>query len=151
MINIAVTNCYIDKISKLEELQTMSYYFNKVLENDNFDDVYNRVVTELKLEGFGVLTQINVDEVLKEKLGVKFKKYAILGACNPHAAYRLLKKEEKVGAFLPCNVVIEEHDDGNIEVFSVDPIAALKAVNNNTIGCHLIDIQQKLKRVIENI
>jgi uncharacterized protein (DUF302 family) len=129
----------------------MSYYFNKVLENANFNDVYDRVVSELEHEGFGVLTQINVDETLKKKLGVNFKKYVILGACNPHAAYKLLRKEDKVGVFLPCNVVIEEHENGSIEVFAVDPIAAFKAVNNNTIGCHLIDIQEKLKRVIEKI
>ncbi len=129
----------------------MKYYYNKVIENDSFDNVILRVTEELKNVGFGVLTTINVHDTLKEKIDVDFKKYTILGACNPHAAYKILQKEDKAGVFLPCNVIVEEHEDGTIEVFAIDPIASMKAVDNNTIGCHLIDVQQKLRKAVDDV
>ncbi|NQU32998.1 MAG: DUF302 domain-containing protein [Bacteroidetes bacterium] len=129
----------------------MSYYFTKILKGASFDATVQKVTEELKREDFGVLTEIDVTSTLKKKLDVDFKKYTILGACNPHSAYKVLKKEDKIGVFMPCNVVVEEHENGDIEVFAVDPIAALRAVDNDTIGCHLIEMQQKLQRVIENM
>ncbi len=129
----------------------MSYYFTKILKDASFDATVQKVTEELKREGFGVLTEIDVTSTLKKKLDVDFKKYTILGACNPHSAYKVLKKEDKIGVFMPCNVVVEENENGDIEVFAVDPIAALRAVDNDTIGCHLIEMQQKLQRVIENM
>ncbi|MBC8319616.1 MAG: DUF302 domain-containing protein [Bacteroidetes bacterium] len=129
----------------------MSYYFNKILKSKNFDEAIKQVTSGLRKEGFGVLTEIDVKETLKKKLDVDFKRYTILGACNPNSAYNILQKEDKIGVFLPCNVIVEEHENGDIEVVAVDPIASFAAVKNDTIGCNLIDIQQKLIRIIHNL
>lgn len=99
----------------------MSYYFNKILKGKNFDEAVEYTKAELKKEGFGVLTEVNVSETLKNKIDVDFKKYKILGACSPEHAYRALTSEDKIGVFLPCNVVVEELVDGNVEVSAVDP------------------------------
>ncbi|NQV77233.1 MAG: DUF302 domain-containing protein [Lutibacter sp.] len=129
----------------------MSYYFNKVLKGKTFDEAVELVTVELKKEGFGVLTTIDVKETLKNKIDVDFKKYKILGACNPHSAYKALQNEDKIGVFLPCNVIVEEHENGEVEVSAVDPIASMTAVKNDTLGSIAIEIQQKLKNVIANI
>ncbi len=105
----------------------------------------------MKKEGFGVLTKISIDETLKNKIDVDFKKYTILGACNPKFAYEALKREDKIGVFLPCNVIVEEHENGDIEVSVVDPIASMISVKNDTIGELALEIQTKLKRVINNL
>jgi uncharacterized protein (DUF302 family) len=129
----------------------MSYYFSKILKNRNFDEAIGQVTAELKKEGFGVLTEIDVKETLKKKIDVDFKKYKILGACNPHFAHKVLTKEDKIGVFLPCNVVVEEHENGEIEVSAVDPIASMLAVENKGIEELAKEVQQKLKRVIESL
>jgi uncharacterized protein (DUF302 family) len=129
----------------------MSYYFSKVIKNKNFDEAIVHVTEELKKEGFGVLTEINVSETLKKKLDVDFKKYKILGACNPQSAYKALQGEDKIGVFLPCNVVVEEHENGEIEVSAVDPIASMMSVKNEALGSVATEIQQKLKRFVENL
>nr|NQU93094.1 DUF302 domain-containing protein [Bacteroidota bacterium] len=129
----------------------MSYYFNKVLKGKSFDEAIELVKAELKKEGFGVLTEIDVKETLKQKIDVDFKKYTILGACNPHSAYKALQHEDKIGVFLPCNVIVEAHDNGEVEVSAVDPIASMSAVKNEALGSIAIEIQQKLKRVIDNL
>ncbi|MBK6281758.1 MAG: DUF302 domain-containing protein [Draconibacterium sp.] len=129
----------------------MSYYFSKILKNRNFDEAIGQVTVELKKEGFGVLTEIDVKETLKKKIDVDFKKYKILGACNPHFAHKVLTKEDKIGVFLPCNVVVEEHENDEIEVSAVDPIASMLAVENKGIEEFAKEIQQKLKRVIESL
>ncbi len=129
----------------------MSYYFSKVVSGKNFDEATDLVIAELKKEGFGILSEINVGETLKNKIGVDFKKYKILGACSPKHAYRALSSEDKVGVFLPCNVVVEEHENGDVEVSAVDPVASMAAVKNNSLGEVAIEIQQKLKKVIKNL
>ena len=129
----------------------MSYYFNKVLKGKTFDEAVELVTVELKKEGFGVLTTIDVKETLKNKINVDFKKYKILGACNPHSAYKALQNEDKIGVFLPCNVIVEEHENGEVEVSAVDPIASMKSVKNDALGSIAIEIQQKLKNVIANL
>jgi len=129
----------------------MSYYFNKTLKTKSFDIAIDQVIEELKREGFGVLTQIDVKATLKEKIDADFKKYIILGACNPKYAYKALQTEDKIGVFLPCNVIVEEHDNGNIEVSAVDPIASMSQVKNHTLGDIAIEIQNKLKVVIGNL
>jgi len=126
----------------------MSYYFNTTLKGKTFDEAIELVTAELKKEGFGVLTQIDVKETLKKKIDVDFKKYKILGACNPTFAHKALQGEDKIGVFLPCNVVVEEHENGEVEVFAVDPIASMMAVKNEALGEVANEIQQKLKRVI---
>lgn len=128
----------------------MSYYFNKTI-NGNFDDVIVKVTEELKKEGFGILTEIDVKETLKKKLDVDFKKYKILGACNPPFAYEALKSEDKIGTMLPCNVIVIEQAPGQVEVAAVDPIASMQAVNNPNLGKVASEVQSKLKRVIDSL
>ena len=129
----------------------MSYYFNKVMIGYNFNEAVEKVAAELKNEGFGILNEIDIQETLKKKIDVDFKKYKILGACHPHFAYKALKSEDKIGLFLPCNVVVEEHENGDIEVSIIDPISSMRAVENKDLGELAAQIQQKLMNVINNL
>ncbi|MDP2088669.1 MAG: DUF302 domain-containing protein [Flavobacteriaceae bacterium] len=129
----------------------MSYYFNKILKNRSFEEAVELVTIELKKEGFGVLTEIDVKATLKKKIDVDFKKYIILGACNPHFAYQALQNEDKIGVFLPCNVIVEEHENGEVEVSAVDPMASMMSVSNNQLENIAVEVQQKLRQVIENL
>lgn len=129
----------------------MSYYFNTTLKNTTFEDALEKVTAELKKEGFGVLTEIDVKETLKKKIDVEFKKYKILGACNPHFAHKALTKEDKIGVFLPCNVVVEENDNGEIEVSAVDPIASMQAAENESLIGIATEVQEKMKKIIANL
>ncbi len=129
----------------------MSYYINNTVKNTSFDEAVEKVTEELKKEGFGVLTEINVSETLKKKIDVDFKKYKILGACNPQFAYKALSAEDKIGVFLPCNVVVEENDNGEIEVSAVDPIASMMSVKNESLVGLATEIREKLVRVIGNM
>jgi len=128
----------------------MSYYFNKVL-NVTFDDAVTRVEEELKKEGFGILTEIDVRQTLKKKLNVDFRNYRILGACNPSFAYKALLAEEKIGTMLPCNVVVLETIDGDVEVSAVDPVASMQAIQNEGLGDIANQVREKLKRVIDQL
>lgn len=129
----------------------MKYYFNKTLLNTSFENAIEKVTEELKKEGFGVLTEIDVKETLKKKLDVDFKKYKILGACNPSFAYMALQTEDKIGTMLPCNVVVEEHLNGNIEISAIDPMASMQAVENKELGMIAGEVRGKLKKVIGNL
>ena len=128
----------------------MSYYFTKTLDV-SFDEAITRVTEELKKEGFGILTDIDVKETLKKKMNVDFKKYRILGACNPPFAYKSLQAEDKVGLMLPCNVVVQEISDGKIEVAAIDPIASMQAIENPKLRDVAEQVQVKLKKVINNL
>ena len=141
--------CFLQLINGLNT-QIMSYHFSKIV-NDGFDTVIEKVTVELKKEGFGVLTQIDVEDTLKKKLDVDFKKYRILGACNPHFAYEALKAEDKIGTMLPCNIVVQEHENNKVEVSAVDPVASMMAIKNDTLGDVAIQVRQKLNRVIDNL
>jgi len=129
----------------------MDYYFNKTIKGKSFDEAIELVTNELKNEGFGVLTEIDVKETLKKKIDVDFKKYKILGACNPTFAHKALQSEDKIGVFLPCNVVVEEHDNGDVEVSAVDPMASMSSVENKNLGELAGEVQQKMKKVISNL
>lgn len=130
----------------------MSYYFSSIIKEKNFEEALEQVTGELKKEGFGVLTEIDVKQTLKNKIDVDFKKYKILGACNPHFAHKALQAEDKAGTLLlPCNVVVEEHESGDIEVSAVDPMASMDAIQNNELTAIASEVQQKLKRVIGNL
>jgi uncharacterized protein (DUF302 family) len=129
----------------------MSYYFSTKVKDLNFDDAIENVTEVLKKEGFGVMTVIDVKEKFKEKIDVDFKKYTILGTCNPHFAYEALKNEDKIGVLLPCNVVVEEHENGEIEISAVDPIASMGAVKNESLNDIALEVQQKLKSIIESL
>ena len=128
----------------------MKYYFSKTV-NLSFDDAIEKVMAELKKEGFGVLTDIDVKQTLKKKLDVDFKKYRILGACNPSFAYKALQAEDKIGTMLPCNVIVQEIDEGQVEVAAIDPVASMQAVANPALKDVAEKVQAKLKKVIENI
>ena len=127
----------------------MKYYFNKVVDM-TFDEAINKVTEELKKEGFGVLTEIDVTGTLKKKIDVDFRKYRILGACNPGFAHKALLEEDKIGTMLPCNVIVQETSDGKVEVAAVDPMASMQAVQNENLGEIASQVQSKLKQVIEN-
>lgn len=127
----------------------MSYYFNKIVTGE-FSEVIENVTEELKKEGFGILTEIDVKATLKNKLDIEFRNYRILGACNPSFAYKALQVEEKVGTMLPCNIVVQERPDGKIEVSAVDPVASMQAIDNITLGEVAQIIRQKLKKVINS-
>ncbi|HRN55303.1 MAG TPA: DUF302 domain-containing protein [Agriterribacter sp.] len=128
----------------------MSYSFSKTV-NDDFDTAISKVTEALKKEGFGILTEIDVKETLKKKLDVDFRKYKILGACNPHFAYEALQAENKIGTMLPCNVIVQEHPNGKVEVSAVDPVASMMAVKNDTLAGTAAQVREKLHRVIENV
>lgn len=125
----------------------MSYYFSKKIKG-SFAVVLERVTSSLKKEGFGILTEIDVQETLKKKLDVEFQKYIILGACNPPFAYKALLAENKIGTMLPCNVIVQEKEDGEVEVAAVDPVASMKAVDNPELLEISKQIQEKLKNVV---
>jgi uncharacterized protein (DUF302 family) len=126
----------------------MSYYFNKTV-SLGFDEAITRVTDELKKEGFGILTEIDVKETLKKKIDVDFRRYKILGACNPQFAYRALMLEDKVGTMLPCNVIVQELDNG-VEIAAIDPIESMQAIKNPGLGDIATEVQTRLKRVIDN-
>ena len=128
----------------------MAYYFSKTVLED-FDKTIEKVTEELKKEGFGVLTEIDVKETLKKKLDVDFKKYKILGACNPNFAHKALQAEDKIGVMLPCNVIVEEQAPGKTEVSAVDPIASMQSVENNQLEPIAGEVRDKLKKVIESL
>jgi uncharacterized protein (DUF302 family) len=125
----------------------MKYYFEKTLTTD-FETAVAKTKEALKSEGFGVLSEIDIHEKLKEKLGVDFRRYKILGACNPAYAYKALQKEDKIGVMLPCNVIIQEITEGKIEVAAVDPVASMSAIENPGLRDIAGDIQKKLKNMI---
>lgn len=128
----------------------MAYYFNKIV-NLSFDDAVSKVTEELKKEGFGVLTDIDVAATLKKKIGVDFRNYRILGACNPPFAHKALLSEDKIGTMLPCNVIVQELDNGKVEVAAVDPVASMAAVENKSLGDVAHTVRSKLKAVIDSV
>ena len=128
----------------------MSYYFSKIL-NVPFEEAISKVTEELKKEGFGILTEIDVKEALKKKLNVDFRKYKILGACNPPYAYKALQAEDKIGLMLPCNVIVQELPNGKVEVAAIDPVASMAAVDNLKLREVGEQVRVKLKAVIDNL
>lgn len=128
----------------------MSYHFTTSLDGD-FDAAIEKVTAALGEKGFGVLTTINVQGALKEKIGVDIKPYTILGACNPRYAHQALQLENKIGTMLPCNVVVQELESGDIEVSAVDPLASMSAIENPGLADVAGEVQVLLKNVIEGL
>lgn len=128
----------------------MKYYFSKVITKD-FNEAIDQVTDALKAEGFGILTEIDVQATLKKKLNVDFRPYKILGACNPPFAYKALQAEEKIGTMLPCNVIVQSKENGKVEVSAIDPVASMQAVGNESLGEIAQEIRSKLKSVIEHL
>ena len=125
----------------------MNYYFSKITDS-SFEEVVVKVANELKKEGFGILTEIDVRETLKKELDVKFQKYKILGACNPPFAYEALQAENKIGVLLPCNVIVQELPDGKVEVAAIDPVQSMQIVGNPTLKAVAEQIRTKLRDVM---
>ena len=128
----------------------MSYYFSKKV-NVSFDDAVAKVIVELKEEGFGILTEIDVKETLKKKLNVDFQRYRILGACNPPFAYKALTAENKIGVMLPCNLIVQDISGGQVEVAAIDPLASMQAVDNPALKEIASEISKKLKKVVDRV
>lgn len=129
---------------------TMNYFYSKITDK-SFDEAITAVTELLKEEGFGVLTEIDVRETLKKKLDVDFKNYRILGACNPGFAHKALLAEDKIGVMLPCNVIVEEHEDGRVEVSAVDPVASMQAVSNDGLKPIAEEVRSNLQKVIDRL
>ena len=128
----------------------MSYYIGKIVET-SFGETLERVASALKDQGFGVLTEIDVQDTLKKKLNVDFRKYRILGACNPPFAYRALQAEDKIGVLLPCNVIVQETTEGSVEVSAMDPAEAMAMIENADLKDVAEQVRGKLQRVIDSL
>ena len=125
----------------------MSYYFSRTVQT-TFDDAANRVTEELKKEGFGVLTDIDVKDTLKKKLGIDFRRYRILGACNPNFAYQALQAEDKIGTMLPGSVIVQEVEGVGVEIAAIDPVASMQAAKNPKLESIAAQVRSKLKAAI---
>ena len=132
------------------EMNRTTYGFSKSV-NLTYENALQKVTEELQKEGFGVLTEIDVKETMKKKLDVDFRNYKILGACNPPYAYKALQAEEKIGTMLPCNVIVQEMSDGQVEVTAIDPMASMQAVENPALEEIAAEIRNKLKAVIDSV
>ena len=128
----------------------MSYYFNTIVSGD-FDTTIEKVTQLLEKEGFGILTQIDIKETLKKKLDVDFKKYKILGACNPPFAYKALQSEDKIGTMLPCNIIVQELGPNKIEVAAINPMVSMQAVKNSQLEDVAQEVSGRLKHVIKQL
>ena len=128
----------------------MSYYFNKTV-SGSFDEVIEKVIELLDNEGFGVLTEIDIQKTFKKKLAINFKRYKILGACNPSFAYKALTLEDKIGTMLPCNIIVQELEDNLVEVAAVNPLESMLAVINKELIEIAQDVSKKLENVVHNL
>lgn len=128
----------------------MAYHNSKTV-TTGFEETIDIVTEELKKEGFGVLTEIDVKETLKKKLDVDFRKYRILGACNPPLAYKALSSEENIGVMLPCNVIVQEKEGGIVQVSAINPMESMKTVANPNLEEVAETVSQKLANVISNL
>jgi uncharacterized protein (DUF302 family) len=128
----------------------MTYYFSKIV-SLGFDEALAATRESLTQNGFGVLTEIDVKETLHKKLGADFRPYRILGACNPTMAHKALQAEDKVGTMLPCNVVVQQREDGQVEVAAVDPVASMQAIHNPELASIATEVQALLRKVVESL
>jgi uncharacterized protein (DUF302 family) len=128
----------------------MEYYFSKTI-TGSFDSAIQKVTEALKTEGFGVLTEIDLKATLKKKLDVDFYNYKILGACNAPFAYKALLAEDKIGAMLPCNVIVQEKIAGQVEVSAVDPIASMQSIENKELIEIATEMRKKLQKIISDL
>ena len=125
----------------------MTYHFTRKL-NVSFDQAISRVTEVLAEHGFGVLSTIDVSATLKKKLDVDFRPYTILGACNPHFAYEALQQEGKIGTMLPCNFVVEQNNDGQVEISAVDPLASMQAIDNPQLAEIASNVRDRIQSVV---
>ncbi len=128
----------------------MEYYFNTRLHLP-FEEAVERVKSALSAQGFGIITEIRIDETFKKKLDVDFRKYHILGACNPGYAHQALQAEDKIGTMLPCNVIVQEKSDREIEVAAINPIASMQAVKNPALGEVAKEVTRRLEQAVDQL
>lgn len=128
----------------------MSYYHSTLLKDKTFDQAIDLVTESLKEEGFGILTEIDIKETMKKKMDVDFRPYKILGACNPPFAHEALMAEDKIGTMLPCNVIVQELDEG-IEIAAIDPVASMQSVGNDSLTKIAKEVRDKLKKAVDNL
>ncbi|WP_050628857.1 DUF302 domain-containing protein [Bradyrhizobium viridifuturi] len=128
----------------------MTYHFSKTVDMP-FDAAVAATTAALKNNGFGVLTQIDVKDTLNKKIGAEFRPYLILGACNPKLAYEALTLEDKIGTMLPCNVVVQQHEGGKVEISAVDPVASMSAIENRKLGAVADKVRGLLQQVVAEI
>ena len=128
----------------------MKYYCDKITDL-SFDDAVQAITEALREQGFGILTDIDVQQTLKKKLDVDFRRYRILGACNPPFAYKALQAEDKIGTMLPCNVIVQEVEGGQVEIAAIDPLASMQAVQNKSLNDIAEQIRSKLEKAVESI
>ena len=126
----------------------MSYYFSRTI-NTDLADAEKRITQALASRGFGILTTIDVAATMKAKLGVTFHPYKILGACNPHFAWRALQAEDKIGTMLPCNVIVSEVSPGTVEIAAVDPVASMSAIPNPSLAELATAVRSALREAVE--
>ena len=128
----------------------MNYYVSRSVSLD-FDAAVAKTIEALKAEGFGVLTDIDIAATLKQKLGVEFRKYRILGACNPPLALKALSAEDKIGVMLPCNVIVQERAEGGVELAAIDPRAAMQRVGNPALSAVAEEVAERLARGLQAV
>ena len=128
----------------------MSYNISKKMDC-TFDEAIQRVTGELKKEGFGIISEIDLKDKFKEKLNIEFRNYKILGACNPALAYAAIEQEDKIGTLLPCNVLVQEHQTGGVEVSAINPLESMSAVDNANLQSIAAEVTGKLKSVMERL
>jgi uncharacterized protein (DUF302 family) len=128
----------------------VSYYITKTVES-TFEETLEKATAALKDQGFGILTEIDVQGTLKQKLNVEFRKYRILGACNPPFAYQALQAEDKIGVLLPCNVIVQETTDGGVEVSAMDPAEAMGMIDNADLKDVAEQVRARLQQVIDSL
>ncbi len=128
----------------------MNYYYARKIDG-SFEDIIGKIKNGLKEEGFGVLSDVNVKELFKSKLDINFRKYRILGACNPVFSHKALLAEERVGTMLPCNIIVQETADGLVEVSAVDPVASMLAIDNDPLKVIAAQIGEKLVKVVDTL
>jgi uncharacterized protein (DUF302 family) len=128
----------------------MTYYFSKIL-TLGFDEAVKRTTDVLKHEGFGIITEIDLKDTFKKKIGIDFRNYRILGACNPTLAHEALSIEDKVGTMLPCNVIVQDTGDGRIEVAAIDPVASMQAIDNARLKEAATSVRAKLRKAIDSL
>lgn len=128
----------------------MAYYLTKKVQS-GFDETIQAITEQLQQVGFGIITRIDIHEKFKEKLGVDFRRYTILGACNPSFAYQALQRENKLGVMLPCNVIVQETNDGTLEVSTINPLVAMQATGNDALLEMAGEVHQRLQQVLDRI
>ncbi len=129
----------------------MNYHLSKTIKTQDFEQAVAQVTQALQNEKFGVASEINITNTFKEKLDIDFRNYRILGACNPKLAHHAISSEDKIGVFLPCNVMVQQHENGTIEVSAVDPLAMMMSVENEGLGEMATEVKEMLQKVIDSL